>query len=60
ASAIAANLCQGLPLTAACEQAGHYLHGALASAYRPGRSAVGVLDHFWRSRLVPDRAAMPD
>ena len=60
ASAVAANLCQGLPLAVACEQAGHYLHGALASAYRPGHSAVGVLDHFWRSRLVPDRAAIPD
>jgi hydroxymethylpyrimidine/phosphomethylpyrimidine kinase len=49
ASAIAANLCQGLPLAAACEQAGHYLHGALAAAYRPGRSAISVLDPFWRN-----------
>ncbi len=48
ASAIAANLCLGLPLPEACAEAGDYIHGALAHAYRPGNSDVAVLDHFWR------------
>ncbi len=48
ASAIAANLCLGMALPAACEAATDYVHGALRGAYRPGRSEVAVLDHFWR------------
>jgi len=50
ASAIAANLCSGLSLLAACEAATDYVHGALRAASRPGRSQVAVLDHFWRLR----------
>jgi len=49
ASAIAANLARKLPLAQACDAAADYVHGALASAYRPGRGKVAVLDHFWRS-----------
>jgi len=48
ASAIAANLCTGMPLLAACESATDYVHHALRHAYRPGRSRIAVLDHFWR------------
>ena len=46
ASAVAANLARGLPLRAACAAAADYVHAALAGGYRPGRSAVVVLDHF--------------
>ena len=46
ASAIAANLCLGLPLPAACEAAIDYVFAALGSGYRPGRSEITVLDHF--------------
>jgi hydroxymethylpyrimidine/phosphomethylpyrimidine kinase len=49
ASAIAANLARGLDLNDACAAATDYVHGALAHAYRPGRGAVAVLDHFWRA-----------
>jgi hydroxymethylpyrimidine/phosphomethylpyrimidine kinase len=49
ASAIAANLCLGKPLLAACAAATDYVHGALWHATRPGRSRVAVLDHFWRT-----------
>jgi hydroxymethylpyrimidine/phosphomethylpyrimidine kinase len=49
ASAIAANLCLGASLPAACEAATDYVHGALLHAIRPGRSEVAVLDHFWRT-----------
>ena len=49
ASAIAANLAQGLPLRDACAQATDYVHGALRHAYRPGRGTAAVLDHFWRT-----------
>ena len=49
ASAIAANLCRGMPLLAACEAATDYVHGALRHATRPGRSRIAVLDHFWRA-----------
>jgi hydroxymethylpyrimidine/phosphomethylpyrimidine kinase len=48
ASAIGANLCLGKALDAACEAATDYVHGALKHAYRPGRGAVAVLNHFWR------------
>jgi hydroxymethylpyrimidine/phosphomethylpyrimidine kinase len=46
ASAVAANLCLGLPLTEACSAASHYVHAALLNSYRPGRSDIVVLDHF--------------
>jgi hydroxymethylpyrimidine/phosphomethylpyrimidine kinase len=46
ASAIAANLCLGLPLAAACAAASDYVHAALRTGYRPGRSDIVVLDHF--------------
>jgi hydroxymethylpyrimidine/phosphomethylpyrimidine kinase len=48
ASAIAAKLCQGATLADACSAATDYVHGALRSAYRPGRGHVAVLDHFWK------------
>jgi hydroxymethylpyrimidine/phosphomethylpyrimidine kinase len=50
ASAIAANLCLGMPLLAACAAATDYVHGVLRQATRPGRSRVAVLDHFWGTR----------
>ena len=46
ASAIAANLCLGRPLLEACIAASDYVHAALQSGYRPGRSEILVLDHF--------------
>ena len=46
ASAIAANLCLGLPLREACQAASDYVHAALLRGYRPGRSDTLVLDHF--------------
>jgi hydroxymethylpyrimidine/phosphomethylpyrimidine kinase len=46
ASAIAAQLCLGLPLPLACAAATDYVSRALAIAYRPGRGDVAVLDHF--------------
>jgi hydroxymethylpyrimidine/phosphomethylpyrimidine kinase len=49
ASAIAANLCLGKTLDAACEAATDYVHGALKHAIRPGRGEVAVLNHFWQS-----------
>ena len=50
ASAIAANLCLGKSLLGACNAATDYVHGALRNAYRPGKSDVLVLDHFWPSQ----------
>lgn len=46
ASAVAANLALGKPLQTACLEASRYVHRALRSGYRPGRSEVLVLDHF--------------
>ena len=46
ASAVTANLCRGLPLMEACRAAGDYVHAALSSGYRPGRSDIVILDHF--------------
>ena len=46
ASAIAANLCLGLPLAEACAAATDYVHAALRTGYRPGRGDIVVLDHF--------------
>jgi hydroxymethylpyrimidine/phosphomethylpyrimidine kinase len=46
ASAIAANLCRGLPLPDACAAAIDYVFAALRSGYQPGDSDISVLDHF--------------
>jgi len=46
ASAIAAQLCNGLSLANACEAAIDYVARGLRQGYLPGRSAVLVLDHF--------------
>jgi len=46
ASAIAANLCLGMPLPRAVEAATDYIERALRGGYRPGRGEVVVLDHF--------------
>ncbi len=51
ASAIAANLCLGLPMRDACEVATHYVHRALRLGYQPGRGELVVLDHFAASPL---------
>lgn len=49
-SAIAANLCLGKSLLAACNEATDYVHGALRNAYHPAKSEIAVLDHFWRTQ----------
>lgn len=46
ASAIAAQLCNGLSLANACEAGIDYVARALQRGYLPGRSGVQVLDHF--------------
>ena len=46
ASAIAANLCLGLPPAEACSVAIDYVADALKGGYRPGKGSVVVLDHF--------------
>ena len=51
ASAIAANLCLGLPMQVACQAAIDYVHRALRLGYRPGRSNLVVLDHFGAAPL---------
>ncbi|MBP7789543.1 MAG: bifunctional hydroxymethylpyrimidine kinase/phosphomethylpyrimidine kinase, partial [Thermomonas sp.] len=51
ASAIAANLCLGMPMQQACAAATDYVHRALRMGYRPGRSALVVLDHFGAAPL---------
>ena len=51
ASAIAANLCLGLPLVAAVNAATDYIERALRGGYRPGCGEVVVLDHFGASPL---------
>ena len=45
ASAIAARCAQGMAMKDACLAASDYVHAALRGAYRPGRSAIVVLDH---------------
>lgn len=45
-AAIAARLARGDALVDAVRGAGDYVHRALRGAYRPGRGAVAVLDHF--------------
>jgi hydroxymethylpyrimidine/phosphomethylpyrimidine kinase len=44
AAAIAANLCRGRSLPAACVAASDFVHRALVAAYKPGRGDVVVLD----------------
>ncbi len=46
ASAVAAQLCLGLPMADACTAAADYVHAGLKQAYRPGHGEVFVLDHF--------------
>ena len=46
ASAIAANLCLGMPLAGAVSAATDYIERALRGGYRPGRGDMVVLDHF--------------
>lgn len=50
ASAIAANLCLGLPLPAACEAATDFVGAALRGGHCPGTGDVIVLDHFGAMR----------
>jgi hydroxymethylpyrimidine/phosphomethylpyrimidine kinase len=45
ASAVAANLCRGLSLLAACREASDYVSMALRKGYRPGRRDVTLLGH---------------
>ena len=47
-SAIAANVCLGMDLPTACEQAIEFVHGALLKAQALERGKVAILDHFWR------------
>jgi len=44
-SAIAAQLCLGVPMPRACQLATDYVARALGSGYLPGRSHITVLDH---------------
>lgn len=46
AAAVAARLARGETLGNACEGASDYIHRALSSGNRPGRSGLLVLDHF--------------
>ena len=46
ASAIAANLCRGMAMPAAVQDATDYIERALRLGYRPGRSDIVVLDHY--------------
>ena len=46
ASAVAARLCLGDALDAACIAASDYVHRALRLGYSPGKGDVRVLDHF--------------
>jgi len=50
ASAIACQLALGRKLPEACAAAGDYVHRALQGAYRPGRTKLAVLDHYWPLR----------
>ncbi|WP_433925709.1 bifunctional hydroxymethylpyrimidine kinase/phosphomethylpyrimidine kinase [Stenotrophomonas nematodicola] len=50
ASAIAAQLCQGLSVPNACEAAIDYVARGLQSGYYPGRGKVLVIDHFGAAR----------
>ncbi len=48
AAAACAGLATGLAPLKACENATDYVHGALRNSYRPPRSKLALLDHFWR------------
>ncbi len=50
ASAVAARLCLGDALDAACIDASDYVHRALRLGYSPGKRDVRVLDHFGAAR----------
>jgi len=52
ASAVAANLCLGLPMAQATAAAVDYVGRALRLGYRPGRGEVRVLDHFGAARTA--------
>lgn len=55
-SAVAANLCKGIDLLSACEEAIAFVQGALLAAQVLGRGKAANLDHFWRnSSPVPRR-----
>ena len=45
-AAIAASLCRGRSLPAACVAASDFVHRALVAAYKPGRGDIVVLDPF--------------
>ena len=51
ASAIAAQLCRGLPLRSACQAAIDYVARGLHGGYMPGRGELRVLDHFGASPI---------
>jgi hydroxymethylpyrimidine/phosphomethylpyrimidine kinase len=53
ASAVAAGLALGRPLSQACIDASDYVHRALRGGYRPGRGYVVVLDHFGAAPTMP-------
>ena len=45
ASAVAANLCLGIAMPAACRAAAEYVNGALRRSYRPGLGSSAMLGH---------------
>ena len=51
ASAVAANLCNGMSMFTAVQEAIDYVERALLNSYRPGRGEVVVLDHFGAAPL---------
>ena len=51
ASAVAANLCNGVSMFSAVQEAIDYVERALQNGYRPGRGEVVVLDHFGAAPL---------
>ena len=53
ASAVAANLCLGLPVPQATAAAVAYVGRALRQGYRPGRGEVRVLDHLGAAQPQP-------
>jgi hydroxymethylpyrimidine/phosphomethylpyrimidine kinase len=52
ASAVAANLCRGVSLPAACAAAIDYVFAALRLGSRPGRGDIVALDHFGAARFI--------
>ena len=59
ASAVAANLCLGMPPREACAAAADFVATALRHGYRPGRGEVAVLDHFAASTRNPSMKPRP-